>query len=74
MWNFKNIKFAFLVLGILATISIVQTETNFFSRSFTLLTFGGKDYFYFNIHGNLQIIIIWFMPYIFLRIWEAYYR
>ena len=74
MWNFKNIKFAFLVLGIFITIMIVADETNFFDGTFRLFTFGGEDYFYFNIHGNLQIIIMWFMPYIFMRIWEAYYR
>ena len=74
MLNFKNIKFAFLILGILSTINIIWVETDVFDKSFRLLSFGGERNLYFNIHENLQIIIMSFMPYIFLRIWEAYYR
>jgi hypothetical protein len=74
MWNFKNIKFAFLVLGILSSINIVWIDTEGFDSAFRIFGFGYDKYAHFSVYGDMQLIIASFMPYIFMRIWEAYYR
>lgn len=74
MWNFKNIKFASLVGAILLTIIVVGDDTDGFSESFRIISLGYDTRRFISLYTQTQHIIMFFMPYVFLRIWEAYYR
>ena len=72
--NFKNIKFTALVLGIVYTFII-------FDSSYNQLAFFKFNYYFdelssisLTIGHGLEGLIIAFMPYISLRIYESFYR
>ena len=72
--NFKNIKFTALVLGIFYTFIIFDSDYN----QLALFKFN----YYFDELANISLtigqglegLIIAFMPYISLRIYESFYR
>ena len=72
--NFKNIKFTALVLGIFYTFIIFDSDYN-------QLAFFKFNYYFdelanisLTIGQGLEGLIIAFMPYISLRIYESFYR
>ena len=79
MFNFKNIKFAALSLGIVFAIALYNENIDnpFIRLEFSYGNFSGDgDIRLISIGlGNyLEDLIIVFMPYISLRIYEAFYR
>jgi hypothetical protein len=56
-----------IILGIL--LSLLQTD-----KYFKLFDLGSHTDLYIGIPLHMKVIILLFMPYIFIRIWETYYR
>lgn len=77
MLNFKNIKFVALLLGILLAIGLYNENID---NSLILLEFSYRKYdgdiglISIGLGNYLEDLIIAFMPYISLRIYEAFYR